>query len=83
MTKLISGTLAGGVLTSGSMSRMIFDALNTLTPMSANENPIARQNLALAIAQGVIGHLKAQESAFSVDVSDAGGAITRTLTIDV
>lgn len=85
--KLIPGAFDGaGILTPGSMSRMIEDALSALVPPQANEDLHARRKLALAIAQGVIGHLKAQEQAFVVTVPDGlggSGTVDEEIRIDV
>jgi len=85
--KLFAGTLDGaGNLTPGSMSRLIDDALFVLVPPGANEHMHGRRKLALAIAQGVIGHLKAQEQAFMVTVRDGmggGGTVDEEIRIDV
>ena len=45
------------------MARAIDDALDALVPPHPNEDPTARQKLALAIAHGVIKHLDDNEGA--------------------
>jgi len=83
--KLIAGSFdLAGNLSPGSMSRAIDDALAALVPLGTNEDPHGRRKLVLAIAQGVIGHLKAQEQAFTVDVPDGlGGTVNELIHIDV
>jgi hypothetical protein len=73
-----------GSLTPGSMSRAIADALDALVPPRPDEEPTARRKLALAIAQGVIGHLDANEGALEVRVPLSGGrTVTVPVTVDV
>jgi hypothetical protein len=86
MTKLIPGTLneATGLITpSTSMAAAIEAAMNAKVPVGAGEDPRGRRRLAVAIATGVINHLKAKEQAFVVNVRDSGGApIERTVRIE-
>ncbi len=86
MTKLIRGTYnpATGLITpSTSMARAIEVAMNAQVPVGAGEDPRGRRRLAVAIATGVINHLKAREKAFVVNVRDSGGTpIERTVRID-
>jgi hypothetical protein len=82
--KLQPGALVNGVLTPGSMSRAIADALDALIPPRPGEESTGRKQLALAIAQGVIGHLDAREGALMVEVPSTGGAVTKKpVTVDV
>lgn len=84
--KLYAGALrADGTLEPNSMSRAIDDALAVLVPVHPDEDPLGRRRLALAIAQGVIAHLKANQAAFMVTVPVDTGAGTRQqeATIDV
>ncbi|MCY7399449.1 MAG: hypothetical protein LH477_00545 [Nocardioides sp.] len=83
--KLRAGSLqADGTLSDGSMSRAIADALDVLVPPRPDEEPMARRKLALAIAQGVIGHLDANEGALMVAVPNTGAATVQTaVTVDV
>jgi hypothetical protein len=74
----------GQALAAGSMGAAIEAAMNFQVPLGADEDPIGRRKLALAIAQGVIGHLQASQQAFVVNVRDGGGSpIERTTRIDV
>ena len=86
MTKLIPGTLneATGLITpSTSMAAAIEAAMNARVPVGAGEDPRGRRRLAVAIATGVIKHLKDKEQAFVVNVRDSGGSpIERTVRID-
>jgi hypothetical protein len=86
MTKLIRGTYnptTGLITPSTSMARAIELAMNSEVPLGADEDPRGRRRLAVAIATGVIDHLKAQEKAFVVNVRDSGGTpIERTVRID-
>lgn len=86
MTKLIRGTyntVTGIITPSTSMAAAIEKAMNAQVPLGAGEDPRGRRRLAVAIATGVIDHLKAQEKAFVVNVRDTGGApIERTIRID-
>jgi hypothetical protein len=83
--RLVAGTVSGGAITSGSMAEAIEAAMRAQVPLGAGEDPIGRQRLAVAIATGVINHLKAKEQAFVVDVRDSSGGspIERTVRIDV
>jgi len=87
MTKLIPGTYnptTGQITPSTSMARAIERAMNDEVPLGAGEDPRGRRRLAVAIATGVIDHLKAKEKAFVVNVRDSGGTpIERTVRIDV
>ena len=58
-------------LTPGSMAWEIERALQELVPVRANENPVARRKLALAIARGVILHLYNEIDAFHTTVANA------------
>jgi hypothetical protein len=84
--KLIRVTLneTTGVITpSTSMAAAIESAMNAKVPLGAGEDPRGRRRLAVAIATGVIDHLKAKEDAFVVNVRDSGGSpIERTVRID-
>lgn len=86
MTKLIRGTFneaTGFITPTTSMAAAIEAALNAQVPVGAGEDPRGRRRLAVAIATGVIDHLKAKEAAFVVNVRDSGGApIERTIRID-
>lgn len=64
--KLKAGSLniASGELTSGSMAEAIDKSLTALVQLHPDEDPRGRRKLAVAIAQGVISHLKAKENAF-------------------
>lgn len=83
--KLRAGVLqADGTLTAGSMSRAIADALDALVPLRPDEEPMARRKFALAIAQGVIGHLDANEGALMVAVPFTVAPIVQMpVTVDV
>jgi hypothetical protein len=81
--KLRAGTIdAAGNLEAGSMAKAIDDALAVLVPVKPGEDPRGRRKLALAVAQGVVNHLVANEDAFVVNVADGGAAIDRTVRID-
>jgi hypothetical protein len=81
--KLVAGTIENnGQLTVGSMAEAIFKELNTHLPVHPSEDPAPRQWFAVAIAVGVIAHLRDNAQAFDVDVRDSGApAITRTVAI--
>lgn len=81
--KLVAGTIEiGGHLTAGSMAESIFKALDTHLPVHSAEDPVPRQWFAVAIAEGVIAHLRDNAQAFDVDVRDSGGPpITRSIQI--
>lgn len=82
-TKLWIGHVESGALTTGSMSAAIYDELALLIPLRDAEDPLPRQQLAIAIANGVICHLQAHAQAFHVNVADAGPQIDRRLAVDV
>lgn len=72
---LVRGSVGGdGRPTSGSMARAIYDSLAALVPLHAVEDPTGRSKLAVAVADGVITHLKAQAGALhgSINVSGVG-----------
>jgi hypothetical protein len=64
------------------MAKAIDDALAVLVEVKAGEDPRGRRKLALAIAQGVVNHLAANDDAFVVNVADGAGTIERTVRID-
>ena len=72
----VGGFEGDGTLSANSMARAIDDALATQVPLRANEDPIARRKLAIAIAQGVIGHLAANAQAFMTTVRNNTGTAT-------
>lgn len=66
---LNAGTLdEHGNLTTGSMARAIDDELLKIIPLGPNEDPRARRKVMVAIAQGVVNHLVANNDAFLVTV---------------
>jgi hypothetical protein len=74
---LIAGRIESDhTLTPGSMAAEIERALNDLVKVGANEDPLGRRKLALAIARGVLKHLHDNAGAVEVTVPDAGGANT-------
>jgi hypothetical protein len=83
--KLRAGTIDSvGNLTTGSLAQAIDDALLSLVPLGANEDPRGRRKLVLAVAQGMIAHLKANETAFVALLPDgAGGTSELAVRIDV
>jgi hypothetical protein len=83
--KLRPGTidLAGNV-TAGSLAKAIDDALLALVPLGADEDPRGRRKLIVAIAQGVVAHLQANQQAFVVPLPDGmGGTIDNPCRLDV
>jgi hypothetical protein len=72
-------------LTAGSMSAFIEKALEDLVPLGANENPLGRRKLALAIARGVLKHFRDNIGSFHVTVPNKGspGTHQQSPTIDV
>jgi hypothetical protein len=82
-TQLYSGTFGSGY--AGSMAEAIETALNDLRgekgldPLPAND--VDRQMMFLAIAQGVINHLKDREEAFQINFTvDATTPASITVT---
>jgi hypothetical protein len=70
---LTSGKLEpDNTLTAGSMSALIEKALEDLVALGADENPLGRRKLALAIARGVIKHLHDNAGAIHVTVPNTG-----------
>lgn len=57
-----------GTLTPNSMSAAIEAELGALVAVGADEDPIARRKVALAIARGVIDYIVANQAAFTVAV---------------
>lgn len=81
--KLAAGMIVGNDIAQDSMAWAIREAMNTLVPPPANEDPIGRMKLALAIAQGVVSYLKAKEQAFVVPVPTSAGPVDTPIRIDV
>jgi hypothetical protein len=76
----------GNVLTPGSMARTIERALEDLVPLGVNEDPIGRRKLVLAIARGVLEHLRDNVGSLHVTVPNTGGGVStheQSPTIDV
>jgi hypothetical protein len=73
---------ADGRPTSGSMARAIYDSLAALVPLHPDEDPAGRSKLAVAVADGVISHLKTQTGALHGTVN-VGGSGNRNFTITV
>lgn len=66
---LKAGTIQGdGTLSPDSMARAIERAMDDLVAPMAGDDPMGRRLLALAIARGVIKHLKDNESSFHTTV---------------
>jgi hypothetical protein len=85
MTKLIVGQIeTNGLLTPNSMAAEIETAINAYVPRGANENPLARQKLVIAIAYGVIKHLRNNSAALQVNVPNIAwvGSLQEPVTID-
>ncbi|HEX7979869.1 MAG TPA: hypothetical protein VF461_14775 [Gemmatimonadaceae bacterium] len=84
---LRSGKLtSSNALTAGSMARSIERALEDLVPLGANEDPLARRKLVLAIARGVLEHLRDNIGSLHVTVPNTGGGVgthQQSPTIDV
>lgn len=83
--KLRAGTIdTAGNLTAGSMAEAIDVALAALVPLGAHEDPRGRRKLVLAVAQGVVAHLKANETAFvALHPDGSGGTYDLAVRIDV
>lgn len=75
--KLRAGDIdAAGNVTAGSMAKAIDDALLALVPLGANEDPRGRRKLIVAIANGVVAHLQANQEGFVVPLPDGVGGTT-------
>jgi hypothetical protein len=77
---------SSGALTTGSMSAAIERALADLVPLGANEDPLGRRKLALAIARGVLEHIRDNIGSFHTLVPNTGGGVgthQQSPTIDV
>lgn len=73
-------------LTAGSMSATIERALADLVPLGANEDPLGRRKLALAIARGVVEHIRDNIASFHTKVPNTGGGVgthQQSPTVDV
>jgi hypothetical protein len=69
-----------------SMASAIERAMTQLVPLGADENPIGRRKLALAIARGVLQHLQSHAGSLHVKVPNTGGGVgthQQSPTIDV
>ena len=65
MTKLEAGNIQhNGEPSAGSMAAAIYQALKDLAPLGADEDPHGRSKIAVAVAKGVIQHLKQNQAAF-------------------
>ena len=83
---LFSGKIEpGNQLTPNSMAQTIERALQDLVPMGVNEDPMGRRRLVLAIARGVLEHLRDNIGSLHVTVPNTGGSGThqQSPTIDV
>jgi hypothetical protein len=58
-----------------SMASAIERAMLQLVPLGANEDPIGRRKLALAIARGVLEHLRDNAGSLHVTVPNTGGGV--------
>jgi hypothetical protein len=65
----------GGTLTPNSMAEAIERALNDLVAPGAAEEPMGRRKLALAIARGVLEHLRDNIGSLHVKVPNTGGGV--------
>ena len=83
--KLLIGTVENnGELTQDSMAEGIYKAMLIHAPLRAGEEPLPRQHFAVAVATGVIEHLRDHHAAFVVNVRDSGSPpIEREVRIDV
>jgi hypothetical protein len=75
-----------GELTPSSMAQTIERALQDLVPLGADEDPIGRRKLVLAIARGVLEHLRDNVGSLHVTVPNTGGGVStheQSPTIDV
>jgi hypothetical protein len=74
-----------GSLTTGSLSATIERAINELVPLGANEDPVGRRKLALAIARGVVKHIQDNVGSFHVTVRNLtnSGTHQQSPTVDV
>jgi hypothetical protein len=61
-------------LTPGSMAESIYNEMVKAVPLGANEDPIARQKFAVAVARGVISHLHHRQEAFVAWIPGTGRA---------
>jgi hypothetical protein len=81
------GTMAAnGTLSAGSMAAAIESALASLVPPNGLDDELGRRKLALAVARGVLGHIKDNATAVKVTVPDtaAGGAThQQQVTLDI
>jgi hypothetical protein len=85
MSALVKGSVGtDGKPTTGSMARAIYDSLVVLVPLHPDEDPVGRTKLAVAVADGVISHLKNQTGALhgTVNVSGSGNK-NFNVTVDV
>lgn len=86
---LSSGKLEpNGTLTAGSMSAAIERALNEMVGLGPDEDPVHRRRMALAIARGVLAHLRDNASSISVTVPKAVAGVgteqrSPTWTVDL
>ena len=86
MTLVAGTTTSNSVLPSLSMADSIERALADLVPLGANEDPMGRRMLVLAIARGVLKYLHDNSASLHVTVPNTGGGVgthQQSPTIDV
>ena len=74
---------ATGIPAGGSMARAIYDALATLVPLHADEDPNGPSKLTVAVAQGVLTHPQAQSRALYVTLQAGSGPVDRVVFVKV
>jgi hypothetical protein len=71
-------------LSATTMAADIETALALLVPLGADEDPIGRHKLALAVARGVLKHINDKAGALHVNVKDGStGTIDRSVAVEI
>jgi hypothetical protein len=72
----------GNKLIADDMAVAMENALKTLVTLPLDDDPVPRQKLFKAIAQGVVSHLKANEGAFSANISGVTPNTAKPISIN-
>jgi hypothetical protein len=79
---LRAGELGDWAGPTASMAREIETALQNVIPLPAGEDPLPRRKLCVAIAKGVLKHLKDNQASITVQVPTSGQTTAKSVAID-
>ena len=66
-----------------SMAKRIESELASLVPVRADEDPVARRKLCVAIARGVVQYLYAERASITMQVPTSGSTTNRAVSMSV